>query len=213
MRQPLRAFTPPLEDHPRFPTPSPPPHLVCRKGGLFVSGQPSLEVSRGEPQHSLWCAVPVVELQCESPSAAATGDDVVNRRAKVPHPNTVEDVAAGHLAGDVGFKGGHLTCARARTVERYRGRRPGTAVGDSASVPTPRVETSRACASRLSIGSVSLSPSQRRGRPWLPPAAEPLRRIAISGQGSLRAVRRAQMRQSIVVPARGALSATVRRHG
>jgi hypothetical protein len=213
MRQPLRAFTPPLEDHPRFPTPSPPPHLVCRKGGLFVSGQPSLEVSRGEPQHSLSCAVPVVELQCESPSAAATGDDVVNRRAKVPHPNTVEDVAAGHLAGDVGFKGGHFDLCpgpHSRTLPSETTRH---GRGDSASVPTPRVETSRACASRLSIGSVSLSPSQQRGSPWLPPAVEPLRRIAISGQGSLRAVRRAQMRQSIVVPARGALSATVRRHG
>jgi hypothetical protein len=33
--RPLRASTPPLEDHPRFRTPPPPPHPVCRTGGLF----------------------------------------------------------------------------------------------------------------------------------------------------------------------------------
>jgi hypothetical protein len=95
---------------------------------LYPANKPGSK-SRRTATQPLVCGSPLIELQCEFNLRGCDGDDFVNRRAKVPHPNTVEVVAAGHLACDVGFKGGHLTFARARTVERYRGRRPGTAVG------------------------------------------------------------------------------------
>ena len=81
------------------------------------------------PLHRRWCAVPVVELQREFTLRGCDGDDVVNQRAKVSHPNAVEVVAARHLAREVGVGGGHLTSGKACTVERYRGDGSGTAAG------------------------------------------------------------------------------------